>query len=100
MDIGSAADSSAEREDKTDDQGNGGQHFEVDHGLESDSPHLLQVASATDATDHDAENNQADEHFDQLDKAVAQGFEVGRVFGKGQATDDAQEEAEYNLKED
>ncbi|MOA26817.1 hypothetical protein D3C78_1476430 [compost metagenome] len=100
VDVRAAANACAESKDQTDDQGDGGEYFEVDDRLEADAPDLLEIAGTGDTTDHHAEHDQADEHLDQLDKAVAEGFELCRIFGKGKPADDAEHQSEDNLKED
>ena len=55
---------------------------------------------AADAADHHAEHDQADEHLDQFDETVAERFELGRVFRKGQPADDAEHQSENHLEED
>lgn len=89
MNIGAGADAGAERHNQADHQRDGGQHFEVDHRLKADAPDFFQVAGAGNAADHYAEHYQADQHLDQFDKAVAEGFELRREFGKGQAANNA-----------
>ena len=100
MNIRAAADAGAEGEDQTDHQGDGGEDFKVDDRFEADAPDLLQIARAADAADHYAEHDQADEHLDQFDETVAERFELGRIFRKGQPADDAEHQSENHLEED
>ncbi|MCY1432247.1 hypothetical protein D9M71_482380 [compost metagenome] len=100
VNVRAAADAGAEGEHQTDHQGDGGQHFKVDHRFEADTADLLQVAGTADAADHYAKHNQANEHFDQLDKTVTERFELSGVFGKGQPADDAEHQSENHLEED
>ena len=99
VNIGAAADAGAEGHDQAEHQGDGGQHLKIDHRLETDASDLLQVARAGNTADHHAEHDQADQHFDQLDKAVTQGFELRGEFGKGQAAGDAEHQANHDLQE-
>ena len=99
VDIGALADTGAEGHHQADHQGDGGQDFKVDHRLEADAPDFLQVARAGNAADHHAEHDQADQHLDQLDKAVTQGFELRGEFGKGHAADYAEHQANHDLQE-
>ena len=100
MNIRAAADPGAEGEHQTDHQSDGGQHFEIDHRLQADAPDLLQIARAADAADHHAEHDQANQHLDQFDEAIAERFQLGGVFRKGQPADDAEHQSENHLKED
>ena len=100
MDIGTRADTGSKGKHQAQHQRDGGQHFKVNDGLEADAAHFLQVASAGNTADHYAEHNQPDEHLDQLDEAVAERFELGRVFRKGQPADDAEHQSENHLEED
>ncbi|MCY1438679.1 hypothetical protein D9M71_548880 [compost metagenome] len=100
VDVGAAADAAGEGEHQADHQRQGGQHFEVDHRLQADAADLFQVTSARDAADHDAEHDQADEHLDQLDEAVAEGFELQGEVGEAETAGDAEGKAEHDLQED
>ncbi|MOA34091.1 hypothetical protein D3C78_1554390 [compost metagenome] len=100
MNVGAAADPRGKGKHQADDQGNGGQDFEVDHRFQADPSDLFQVARTGDTADHDTEHDQPDEHLDQLDKAVTQGFELQGNFGKAEATGDAKHQAEHYLEED
>jgi len=99
VNVGATADAGGEGKHQADDQGQGRQHFEVDHRLQADTPDLLQIAGAGNAADHNAEHDQADEHLDQLDEAITQGFELQGQVGEAQAADHAKGEAEHNLEE-
>ncbi len=100
VDVGPAADAAGEGEHQADHQRQGGQHFEVDHRLQADTPDLFQVAGARDTADHHAEHDQADEHLDQLDEAVAKGFELQGEVGEAETAGDAEGKAQHDLKED
>ena len=99
VDVGAASDAAGEGEHQANDQGDGGQHFEVDHRFQADEADLLQVTGAGNAADHHAEHDQADEHLDQLDEAVAEGFSC-REGREAKAAGDAKSKAEHNLQED
>jgi hypothetical protein len=62
--------------DQSDDQCNGGQHLEVKQRLETDAADAFEALHAGDAADHGAENDRRDEHLDQLDEGVTQGFHL------------------------
>ncbi|MOA25789.1 hypothetical protein D3C78_1465370 [compost metagenome] len=100
VDVGAAADAAGKGEHQADHQGDGGQHFKVDHRFQADAPDLLQIAGTGNAADHHAEDDQADKHLDQLDEAVAEGFELQGKVGKTEAAGDAEGKAEHNLQED
>ena len=59
-------------------QGEGGEYLKVDQRLDADPAHALQVARAGDAMHHHAEHQHRDDHFDQLDESITQGFELDR----------------------
>lgn len=99
MNIGTAANATGEGEHQADYQRQGSQHFEVDHRLQADAPDLFQVTRPRNAADHHAEHDQADEHLDQLDEAVAEGFELQGEVGEAQTAGDAEGKAEYDLQE-
>ncbi|MNE15895.1 hypothetical protein D3C80_1088200 [compost metagenome] len=85
VNVGAAADPRGKGKHQADDQGDGGQDFEVDHRFQADAPDLFQVAGTGDAADHHAEHDQPDQHLDQLDEAVTEGFELQGNFRKAQA---------------
>ncbi len=58
-----------------DHQGDGRQHLEIDQGLDADPAHLLEVAHLGHADHHGAEDDRRQQHLDQLDEAVGQGFQ-------------------------
>ncbi|MNQ78388.1 hypothetical protein D3C85_932970 [compost metagenome] len=100
VDIGTTADAGGEGEDQADHQCDRGQHFKVNDRFEANSPDLLQIASAGNAADYHAKHDQADQHLDQLDKAITQGLELSGVFGKAEAACDAEHQAYNDLEED
>lgn len=51
-------------------------------------PTFFQVAGTGNATDHHAEHDQADEHLYQLDKAVAEGFQLEGDLREAEAAND------------
>ena len=63
-------------------------------------PLVPYVAGTADAADHYAEHDQTDKHLDQFDEAIAERFELGGVFRKGQPADDAEHQSENHLEED
>ncbi|MNQ60005.1 hypothetical protein D3C85_742710 [compost metagenome] len=85
VDARAVAQADAVGDHQADDQGEGGQHLEVDHRLQADAPHLLQVAGAGHTIDHHAEDDQGDQHLDQLDETIAKGFQLGRQLGQRNA---------------
>src|SRR6516225_875205 len=62
---------------KSDDQGDAGQHFKIYQRFERDASNLGHVGHAGDAVHHRAEDDRRDEHADRLDEGVAQRLHLG-----------------------
>lgn len=99
MDVGAAAQAQAVGDHQAEDQGDGGEDFEVDHRLQADAADLLQVTGAGDAVDHHAEDDQCDEHLDQLDEAIAQRLHLHGQVGNADPADHAYHQANHDLQE-
>ena len=56
---------------QTDHDGDGGDDFEVDDGLQADAPELLGVADAGNADDQGGDDDRDHDHLDQTDKDIA-----------------------------
>ncbi|EJT84000.1 hypothetical protein PPS11_27416 [Pseudomonas putida S11] len=61
--------------DEADDQGDRGDDFEVQQRVAASLADRLHALHAGDAADHGAEDDRGDDHLDQFDEAVPQGFE-------------------------
>jgi hypothetical protein len=61
-------------------QGDGGQHLEIDQGLDAHAADALEVACTGNAVHDHAEHQYGDDHLDELDEAIAQGFEFHGPF--------------------
>ena len=76
VDIHADAGLQAIHDQKTDDEGDRGQHLEIDQRLEADAADLLHVLHAGDAVHHRAEDDRRDHHLDRLDEGVAEGLHL------------------------
>ena len=61
--------------DQANQQGDGGNDFEVQQRVAAGLADRLHALHASDAADHGTEDDRGDDHFDQLDKAVTQWLE-------------------------
>ncbi|VVN33848.1 hypothetical protein PS624_04990 [Pseudomonas fluorescens] len=61
--------------DQTDQQGNGGNDFEVQQRVAAGLAHGFHVLHAGDAADNGTEDDRGDDHFDQFDEPVTQRLE-------------------------
>src|SRR5476651_578964 len=61
--------------DQTDQQGDGGNNFEVQQRVATGFANRFHALHASDAADNGAEDDRGDDHFDQLDEAVTQWLE-------------------------
>ena len=61
--------------DQADDQGDGGNDLEVQQRIATGLADRLHALHASDAADDGAEDDRGDDHLDQFDEPVAQGFE-------------------------
>jgi len=84
--------------DEPDDQGQGGDDFEIDQGAQADLPSATEVAHTGEAHDHGGENDGSDEHLDESDEGVAEGLELGAERGLEIAEETAQHDAEEDLE--
>ncbi|MNQ64906.1 hypothetical protein D3C85_793460 [compost metagenome] len=82
---------------QADEQGDGGDDFEVSQRVAAGLAHCLHVLHAGDAADHGAEDDRRDGHLDQLDEAVAQGFERDAGFRIEVAQEDADGDGDNDL---
>ncbi|MNV62916.1 hypothetical protein D3C71_1554840 [compost metagenome] len=67
-------------DDEADDQGDGGDDFKVQQRVAAGLADRLHALHASDAADHGAEDDRGDDHFDQFDEPVTQGFEGDAGF--------------------
>jgi hypothetical protein len=56
---------------QADDDGDGGDDFEVDDGLQADAAQFLRVANSGDADDQRGNHDRDHDHLDQADKDIA-----------------------------
>jgi hypothetical protein len=56
---------------QADHDGDGGDDFEVDDGLQADAPEFLRIAHAGDADDQRGNHDRDHDHLDQADKDIA-----------------------------
>ena len=75
--------------DEADDQGDRGQHLEIDQRLERDAADLGHVGHAGNAVHDRAEDDRRDEHADGLDEGVAERFHPRADVGIEPAERDA-----------
>ncbi|MNX95806.1 hypothetical protein D3C86_1280960 [compost metagenome] len=80
-------------------QCDGGDDLEVDHRLDADPAHLLQLAGAADAGHHHAEHDGANQHLDQLDEGIAKWLELGGELGKAEPEQGAEHQRDQYLAE-
>ena len=83
--------------DQADDQGQGRDDLEVQQGQAAGLAHLLHVFHAGDAHHHGTEDDGRDDHLDQFDEAVAQGFHLGAHFRREVAQHHADDDGEQHL---
>ncbi|MCY1183960.1 hypothetical protein D9M73_246160 [compost metagenome] len=82
---------------QADEQGDGGDDFEVGQRVAAGLAHCLHVLHTGDAADHGAEDDGCDGHLDQLDEAIAQGFERDAGFRIEVAQEDADGDGDNDL---
>ena len=83
---------------KSNDQGDAGQHFKIYQRFERDASNLGHVGHAGDAVHHRAEDDRRDEHADRLDEGVAQRLHLGAETGVEVAQCNADRHRDQHLK--
>ncbi|MNC39186.1 hypothetical protein D3C75_878290 [compost metagenome] len=84
-------------DDEADDQGDGGDDFKVQQRVAAGLADRLHALHAGDAADHGAEDDRGDDHLDQFDEAVTQGFEGNARFRVVVAEQDADGDGDQHL---
>jgi hypothetical protein len=85
-------------DDQPDDQRQRGDGFKVDERLHADAPHLPHVSGFGKPEDHRQEDDGADQHFHQVDEAVAERFQRNRRGGRRDAEHAAGDDANEHLE--
>ena len=85
-------------DDKTDDQREGREEQEIGKSLPGDAAYCRHVLHSGDAGRHRYENNRGNDHFDEIDESIAQGFERGADFGKEVSRKGADQDGREHLR--
>ncbi|MNE70311.1 hypothetical protein D3C80_1660960 [compost metagenome] len=80
-----------------DHQRQGRHHLKIQQRAKADPAQLLHVLHAGDPRDHGQENHRCEEHLDQLDERVAQGFERSAGFRNEHPDDGAEDDRNEHL---
>ena len=80
-------------------QRDGRDHFEIDHGLEPDATDLLEVACTRDSQHDDAKDDRRDKHLDQLDESIAERLQARPELGIEHPDCDADDQRDDDLAE-
>ena len=83
---------------ETDEEGDRGQHLEIDQRLQSDAPDLLQIAHLGNTDRDSSEDDRGDHHLDQLDERVSQRLELRGEVRNEEAQDNAERYSHDDLK--
>ncbi len=84
--------------DQGEHQGDGGDDLEVDDGLDRHAADPRHVVHAGDAVHHGAEDHRADQHADQGDEGVAEGFHGGAGARREMAERDPRQHPDQHLE--
>ncbi|MNQ59446.1 hypothetical protein D3C85_736940 [compost metagenome] len=82
---------------QADHQRQGRDHFEIEQGPKAHTPQFLHVFHAGNPCDHGQEDHRSEEHLDQFDEGIAQGFERSAGFGNEHADDGAEDHGDQHL---
>lgn len=98
IDVEAFAGTDAVHDGKSQGEGEGGDDFEVEEGFEADAADLAKVAGVRDSQHYGAKHDGANEHFNQGDEGIAEGFQRDAPRGLQPAEGAAEEDGQQNPK--
>jgi len=84
-------------DDQAHHQRQGRNHFKVEQGAHPNPAQFLHVFHASDTGDHREEDHRCQQHLDEFDEGIADGFERGTGFGVQHTNDGAENDGQQHL---